>query len=622
MNNRRRKEAYRVAVEKNMFISLILSVFRRSAAAFARFPITVIYFLAFLVTLTLNTFFAFSNFQTIESIAITFFAGAVLNMALVALKERSEKVDTIFSAISFLGFFTPFLFFLTLYLFPLNVLWLFRSFAVGIILFLIFMIIPGYKRTVFEFDKMIIVIVKAVITGIIFSGFLFAGIAILIYSVKNFFITNLSDNSLIYSVYFCLFVFLIFFLGAIPSFSSDEMNEEYQKAVRFPITAETILSYVFIPVIIAFSIMFIGYSIKIVLFNAWPTNQIVRFVCIYSAIGIAVYIITAHIKNLFCELFRSFFPTMLVIFNLVAAVALYKRINYFGITYFRYFGILVIFFSVVIGVIYLIRKKVYLTATVILLCGMLAASSLPIVNFYDISCYSQMMRAQKILENNFMLESGILKPNTELTSYDMNELYNSVNYFSVRGKANLAPWLPSDFDISKFKKYFGFNQSGENDTGDFYYRTYILKDSNYSVDGYDMAIHTDTEYLDTGVVDSAEFEGKKGTYSYALVSDNVSGTISLILKLNGNNIITSDFSDFTNYIKEELKNELSTSQGVENNGLQTLLPYDKMSVELEGGGSRLLIVFNTVVDNRSTGLDSQKLDSLNVTASVYFDEKK
>jgi len=586
--------------------------FKNLIYAFFRFPVTILYLTVFVILMCVRENVQGNGLQVVKALSMTCVVGALLNMLSVAVKERFCP-KRYHSTITFVGLFMPFLLFLSLYLFSLNDLWLFRSYAFGLIFFLGFMLVPCIKSQENTFDKMAIIIIRHLYSSFFSTLMIYLGAYVVLYGVNSLFIISSFEKINVYILYICIYIFALSFLSKLPKYSNQNEIEAFEMSENI----KKIVSYIVIPVIFIFSAIFAGYFVKIFVTGIWPSNQIVKAAVVYSIAGICVYMIAGNISSEICKLFKKIFPIICIVFNIMSAIAVLKRISVYAITYNRYFAMLIIAFSVVCCLVYLIKSKIYLVATVSLFCFFVAFSCLPIVNFFDVSCYSQMLRAEKILQRNYMLESGVLKSDVEIPSYDMQELYNSVEYLTLKDKTKIAYWLPDGFVMSDFERCFGYSENSQIEDNDFYYRNYILKPANYNVSGYDLCINAQTEYLETGVVSSAEFKGNRGEYYYELISDNSNGSLSLVLKRNGAQIMQSDFNEMISYFKNEAIKDIKDSAV---NVTEIPLPLEKMSCVLYGGGSRLYVVFTAVTDNRSMDIDYKYLDSLTVVANVYLDE--
>ncbi len=579
---------------------------------FFRFPVTLMYFTLFVILMCIREHLQGNSLQIIKAMSMACVVGAFFNMLCVAVKETFCP-KKYYSIVTFIGIFMPFLLFLSLYLVSLNDLWLFRSYAFGIIFFLGYMLLPCIKNAENSFNKIAMIVLRSVFSSFIFSVVLCAGLYVIIYAADYLFEFAPLEKIFTYAFYICVYIFALSFLSKLPKYT----NQNKIEAPEMSLNVKMIVSYIVVPVVFAFSAVFASYFIKIFVTGIWPSNQIVQATVIFSIAGISIYMLVGNISLKLCAVYKKIFPVICIVFNIMAAIAVFKRISVYGITYNRYFAILIVAFSIVCCLIYLIKQKIYLVATVFVFCFFTGISCLPFINFFEVSCYSQMLRAQDILERNYMLESGVLKSDVELASYDMQELYNSVEYFTLKDKAQMAYWLPHGFVMSDFERCFGYFDNTQTENNGFYYRNYILQPSDYSVSGYDICINAQTEYLETGVVSSAEFKGNRGEYYYELVSSNSNGSMKLVLKRNGKIIIESDFGDMVSYFKNEAMNDTDSSHI---NAMEVPMPLEKMSTVLYGENSRLYVVFTTVTDNRSMDLDYQYLDSLNVVANVYLDE--
>ena len=118
--------------------------------------------------------------------------------------------------------------------------------------------------------------------------------------------------------------------------------------IKYPSSLRNILSYVIIPSLLIYALIFYIYCIKIIITMALPKGSIVYITSTFSTIGIITYIISHPLHNSpgIINLFSRYFFKILLLPLILLALAIGIRINQYGITESRYIVILgLIWFS-------------------------------------------------------------------------------------------------------------------------------------------------------------------------------------------------------------------------------------------------------------------------------------
>lgn len=597
-------------------LNIITRPIKAASGAFERFPVATIYL--FSLFLVFSLLFQFSNInETVAfSLVVSCFFGAVVNLCISVLEERmalGKKYNLVFLLS---GIILPLILFLMLNFFTPDDIFKARVIAIIICFSILFLLIPAYKSKKFTFNNVFMISTKASFISFIYGIVLMIGLIFIAFSIKALLWNNMSEKVFGHLAIFSGFVASIFYLGYFPFYNDDEEDIKYLNANKYSKFAEVLISYILIPVITAFTFVFLGYATKILITWNWPSNQFAKYALFYTLAGLYTYIISAALENNFCRFYRKWFPRILIPVLLLQTIAIFIRIGAYGLTEVRYFVILLWVFSLFCALLFTIKNINKSKFAAFLAICLILFSVLPIVNYYDVSVFSQTIRAEGILKRNNMLENGSLKPNPNLNNDDQKVLIDTVSYLSSRNKSNQITWLPKTFDMSKFKEYFGFS-GAENIINEKYYNySYVLENVGYPITGYDIAVNGQKEFNNGANIETATFNGSKGNYNLSFTNNTNSGKITVILKLGEKIIIQSDLDTYVGFIKNELSklSESNTNNPVKGNEIK--VSFDKMNVVLEGSGVKLLIVFNSITRN----INGSAVDTLDFNARYYIAE--
>lgn len=600
---------------KSIF-NIITRPIKAASGAFERFPVATIYL--FVLFIIFSLLFQFENIaeNLAFSLVVACLFGVVVNLVISVLEERLELEKKYNLVFLLSGIILPLLMFLMLNFFTLDDIFKARVIAVILCFGILFLLTPSYKSKKFDFNNIFMISTKSSFISLIYGIVLVVGLVFIAFSIKALLWNNMSEKVFGHLAIFSGFVASIFYLGYFPFYHDDEEDTKYQATNKYSKFAEVLISYILVPVITAFTFVFLGYATKLLITWNWNSNDFAKYAVFYILAGLYVYILSAALDNSFCVFYRKWFPRILIPVLLLQAIAIFIRIKAYGFTEVRYFVILFWIFSMFCALLFTIKNINKSKFAAVLAICLILLSVLPIVNYYDVSVFSQTIRAESILKSNHMLENGSLKPNPNVSNDDQKKLIDIVSYLSSRNKSNQIAWLPKTFDMSKFKEYFGFS-GGENIVNEkFYNYSYVLENVGYPITGYDIAINGQKDFNNGINVETATFNGSKGSYNLEFNNNNSTGKVIVTLKLGGKTIIQSDLNNYVGFIKNELSklSESNTNNPVKGNEIK--VPFEKMNVVLEGSGVKLLIVFNSI----TRYIDGTPFDTLDFNAKYYIKE--
>jgi hypothetical protein len=354
---------------------------------------------------------------------------------------------------------------------------------------------------------------------------------------------------------------------------------------------------------------------RAIIYDNWPdaTDTFARIAGLMGVGGVA-YLLSNRFDNRLCRFFRLFFPCAGLLILGVGAWRLTDRIFRYGISETRYFVILGVAVCAVSLVLILVDMTHKGQIACLVLAVMLTVSVLPYVNYHSVSAYSQLTRAERIMNRYGMLtETGIVPP-AAMSETDRLELSRAVQYLYDEQETAMAKWLPIHFNFYEdYAEVFGV--AGEFDTAGqstLVAKTYrgTLADKYYPVDQYDLVLTNYTTYNLFNFT-AQEIAGVRGVYSIRF-SQVAGDSLVAVVTCNGETVAKADVTDqlqaTARYLGEHVSGENEA----------VLMPLEQMTVQFESQTIRVRVVLKSVsvtADKISRGLSTA------LTDIILIDEK-
>lgn len=431
------------------------NAFREIGHSIRRFPLTVLFFVAF----------AFINGRLIEGatddynqLLFTVLIGAMTSAVGQLVYERfySSK-NTRFITMGISAGLT------LIYYLLLNVqdeieqsLYI-RTGVALFALFIAFIWIPSLNNERVAFHQSFLSAFKAGVTTFLFTSVLALGV-VLITQAINFLLFRLDGNLLSHLLNLIVSLFApIYFLSMTPDFMDSQQETSFSNV---SLVLERLLSYIIIPLLSVYTFILILYLIINIRQNFWMDNLLEPLLVSYTLIGIIVVLLASNLSNRISEVFLTIFPKIflpIVIFQTISSIL---KIREMGITHGRYYVILFGVFAIVAGVIFSFsRPKNYGWIAVVLLV-LATISIVPPVDAFSVSKRNQIKLLEEKLSEVELLQNNRLVPNNEVSVEDRRTITQIVTYVSDMGYAEDIDYLPEDFEVyNDFDESFGFEMT-------------------------------------------------------------------------------------------------------------------------------------------------------------------
>lgn len=333
----------------------------------------------------------------------------------------------------------------------------------GILVFIICMSIiwiPSIKRDEFAFSRSFMVFVKAQFVAILFSLVLMLGLYAIV-GAYSFLIQTVD-----YTIYAHIGAltwfgfFTLYFLSLIPHFPTniESADDNYLRAAMVPRFLEILLSYIVIPIIIAYTLILLLYIIQNITGDFWNNSLLEPLLVSYVVAGWFTLFLIDTLENKTVRLFKKLFPPLLFIVTALQGASSFIKFQQLGITDGRYFILLFVIFSTLSSLIYLFwhRKMSWIPGLLIFLS---IISILPYIDAVSIGTYSQTQQLETTLNRNDMLANNTIQPNSKLSTADKKRIVESYNYLQKVDELDKLPYFDTNYLSSReFAEVFGFDR--------------------------------------------------------------------------------------------------------------------------------------------------------------------
>lgn len=592
---------------KNWIIKRIQGV----GSVFVSFPAVVVFLLfgAIAVMMKIGTT---GETVLIDSLFLSFVVGAVSNLLLMLLVGKRDNTGGWQLAVTGAGIVIPCGVFLLMYGMedPAG-LWRARV-AVLIVVMLLAILLLFCKRTHNGITQATWLLLRRVLVGVVFGGAFFAVGLLIVFLLFILSGMTWSSDIVLQLLVFSGFIGLLFVLRLFVRTDGQELQTE---SLGYRHTMEKVVTYILIPLVLCYFLVELLLIGRAIIYDNWP-EAIDTFARIAGLMGVGglAYLLCNRFDNRLCRFFRLFFPCAGLLVLGVGAWRLIERIMGYGISETRYFVILGIIVCAVFLILILVDVVGKGRIACLVLAVMLVLSVLPYVNYHSVSAYSQLTRAERIMNRYGMLtETGILPP-ASMSETDRLELSRAVQYLYDEQETAMAKWLPIHFDFYEdYADVFGvageFDPAGQSTLVAKTYRG-TLADKYYPIDQYDMVLTNFTTYNLFNFT-AQEIAGAKGVYTIRF-SQVAGDSLVAVVTRDGQTVAEADVTDQLKATARYLSEHASSEKEA------VSMPLEQMTVQFENDAVRVRVVLKSVsatADKISRGLSTA------LTDIILIDEK-
>jgi hypothetical protein len=293
--------------------------------------------------------------------------------------------------------------------------------------------------------------------GALYSAVLFGGLAVALVAIDNLFGLDVAGE--LYGDLFAVIGFGFhtwFFTAGVPrDVEGLDAVDEYPRGLKL------FSQYVLIPLVTVYLAILLAYLAKVVITTEWPSGWIGWLVSCVSVAGILSILLTHPIRhrqeNAWIVTYGRWFWLAMIPAVGMLLVAVWKRIDQYGITEPRYFLLLLTLWLAGMAIVYGIVRSQNIKWLPATLCVLAFATFLGPWSAYSVSRSSQLSRLEGLLERNGMLVDGRAVPATgtdavsgdSLRTEDRREIGATLVYLlGNHGSEPLVPLLGPELAVT------------------------------------------------------------------------------------------------------------------------------------------------------------------------------
>lgn len=335
-----------------------------------------------------------------------------------------------------------------------------RTWVILFIFYIASIWMPTLKKTKVTFSKSFLAFLKAHFTSFLLSLVMGIG-ACLVLGAFHFLIMDIEYTWYFHILAFSWFTFFpLYVLSLLPVFpiEEEEGNEKYNRSTRVPKFLEVLLSYIVVPLIVAYTLILLLYILTNITGEFWNDNLLEPLLVSYAIAGWITLFLIESVHTDSARLFKLHFPKLLLVVVFFQTVSSFARVWTYGLTHGRYFVLMFGVFSILSSVYY---SFIYEKRNVIpgLLIALSIVSISPYIDAVSVGIRSQSRRLENTLIENEMLINGEIQPDGNISEREKEIIIESVDYLRWHGHAQELDYLESIPRNSRdFEQTFGFNQ--------------------------------------------------------------------------------------------------------------------------------------------------------------------
>jgi len=418
-----------------MKIPSLSEITTKAESALKRFPITLVwsilgslYCMSIVGDSSLNLFDDKSNVVLTLGLGISWLIG--IQFFIEQFKNKKKWVWLKIVVVALLGLF--YWYYPSFYHYTQNPIYLTRFFLYLVAghLFVLFapFLVKWDKNAYWNYLNLTGV---AITRSLFFSGILFLGLVLALVAIDALFDVRIKGER-----YGQLFIFCIGIVNTWIYLADFPKNVLHNTAIQFNKAIEVLVKYILIPLVILYLLILYAYSAKIVIEWELPKGWVSYLVIALSVLGYVIQIIINPIqKSIKSWTINRFFPWfyfLLIPLNILLFIAIFRRINDYGITENRYFVLAIAIWNVAMILYLLVSEKKALRTIPISLFAIAIFSSFGFWGAHSVANASQTRQFEEIFNkvkenNNVASQSELSQLKSILTFLEERKKVTNLN---------------------------------------------------------------------------------------------------------------------------------------------------------------------------------------------------
>lgn len=566
--------------------------------SFKRFPVTLLFATLMVGVLIFMNHLDFNleksrDIYTRVSMALAL--GIPLSLSLHVFLERNVHVKTPVKILSHIAVMVVLSVYYFLFLKNQEMVTMTRYVAYTIALYMLFSIIPYFRKKT-NYELYVIKLFTRFVTTYVYSIVLYLGIVAILVTINLLFNADIpgevfADMALIVAGIFAP----AFFLADVPRREEEVLPESYPKVLSI------LLQFIILPLISVYTIILYVYFGKIVITRQLPQGIIGNLVLWYSIVSTIVlfFIYPLRKKSQWIKSFINIFPKAILPLLAMMFVAIAIRINAYGITENRYFVLIVGLWVTGVMIYYSVKKDIINIFVTISLAIVAVLTVTGPWSAYSVSKSSQNKRFEEIVKRYDMIDqSGNIKNSEdEFSQADQVQVSGIISYFNHYHDLEDIKYLPADFEISDMKNLFGFDLKDDGlgfDQSREYFN-YFLERRESLVDIKDFDYFTTYE-----IYSSESFQQSNGDYNIAYDHKEK----ELIIKNKEKILYKTNLEKVVSNIHNKNKGKATDKER---------LKEEEMAFKDENKEIKIQVVFKNL-----SGFENRSTDEVNLESAEFY----
>jgi hypothetical protein len=317
----------------------------------------------------------------------------------------------------------------------------FIQFNVGLHLLVAFLAFVGAGINGFwQYNKLLFL---RFLTAAIYSGVVYVGLTVALLAIDKLFGASIEEETYLRLWIVVAFVFntWVFVGGVRADLRGLEDVSDYPRGLR------VFAQYILIPLVVVYLAILTTYLFKVVITTQWPSGWIGYLVSSVAAVGILALLLVHPVshqeENRWVGTFSRWFYIFIIPSIVMLLMAIYKRIEQYGLTEKRYILLVLAAWLAVIAVYFIFSRKKNIKAIPITLCAIAFMTSFGPWGAYSVSRKSQTNRLSEILIRNEVLVGDSVQMATREVSFeDRREISAILRYLvETHGTEPVEPWF-------------------------------------------------------------------------------------------------------------------------------------------------------------------------------------
>lgn len=273
--------------------------------------------------------------------------------------------------------------------------------------------------------------------SVVFTFVLSGGINLAMYAISELFYIKFSEQMYIHiGIFSGVFGNSFIFLSFCRNLSHLEKIEN-----DYPIVLKFFTQFVLIPLLMLYGFILYLYGLKILISWTLPRGWISYMIIAYSVVGLLAYLLIYPLGKMnaksWVQLFLKLFYFSLLPLLILLFVAIFTRVLEYGFTENRYFIVLFAIWLVFITLYFILWKKSSIRVIPIsLFLFVLGSVTLPFLNVFSVSKFSQKRELEQLFSQTNILENGKINFDRPIADTMVDAISEKVYFLVQRDEKN------------------------------------------------------------------------------------------------------------------------------------------------------------------------------------------